>query len=172
MSNHTTSREIKTAEPLWDDVWEQQIYHPCIHVLMLPHIEPEVSCVCTWRPHELLIRESSVSSLPYRAAVLAPFCCCSLKTSQDDCRGRWMLARLRGFTYRCLFRMRVSAECLRGKDTNTVQQAGTPRAGRTNRWVQALKRTGVFFTVMFSLHLNPRAIVQQRAASLHMFGYC
>lgn len=95
MSNHTTSREIKTAEPLWDDVWEQQIYHPCIHVLTLS----QRSAVCTWRPHELLIHESSVSSLSYRAAVLAPFCCCSLKTLQDDCRGRRMLARLRGFTY-------------------------------------------------------------------------
>lgn len=41
------------------------------------------------------------------------------------------------------------------------------------------KEQGLFFypcfcpvSVMFSLHRNPPAIVQQQAASLHMFGYC
>lgn len=41
------------------------------------------------------------------------------------------------------------------------------------------KEQGLFFlsffcpvSVMFSLHQNPLAIVQQQAASLHMFGYC
>lgn len=55
-------------------------------------------------------------------------------------------------------------------------QTQRSRQGRPERAEQTdeskLSKEQVFFLLLFSLHLNPLAIVRQRAASLHMFGYC
>lgn len=60
-----------------------------------------------------------------------------------------MFARHWGFTFLCLFWMRVSAECLWGKDANTAWQASR-QAGRRaperakQTWVGALKQEDNF----------------------------
>lgn len=128
----------------------------------------------TWKP-ELLISESLTSSPPHHAPLPALFFQLELKKN-----GRRIIAGLQdvvtalelsgSFTYHYLLWMAVSAERLRGKDTNSA--AGMPRAGRTNRRVEALWRTTLVFSLCSVLSAaDPPAIVQQRAASLHMFWF-
>lgn len=61
----------------------------------------------------------------------------------------WHWSSLGSFTCHYLLWVAVSAECLQGKDTNSA--AGMPRAGRTNRWVEALWRTTLVFSLLCSL---------------------
>lgn len=95
---------------------------------------------------------------------------CLFILQQDHCGVTEILSWQEGSYY--LLWMRVSAECLEGKDTKDQSRAKqTVESKREqNRDVFSLLFCPV--SVLFSLHQNPLAIVQQQAASLHMFGYC
>lgn len=128
----------------------------------------------TWKP-ELLISESLISFPPHHDPLPALFFLLELKTlSAGSLQGCRMLSRLWSSLALSLIIyllwMAVSAERLRGKDTNSA--AGMPRAGRTNRRVEALWRTTLVFSLCSVLSAaDPPDIVQQRAASLHMFWF-
>lgn len=122
----------------------------------------------------------------YLFVLLASFCCCSLKKVahflQDNCgvtegRHHGTGALALSLIIIC-FGFEYQLNACKVKIQKTVQRA-CPEQGQTNRWVKALKRTEIvcFFpfsvfcpvSVMFSLHQNPPAIVQQQAASLHVW---
>lgn len=123
----------------------------------------------TWKP-ELLISESLISFPPHHDPLPALFFLLELKTlSAGSLQGCRMLSRLWSSLALSLIIyllwMAVSAERLRGKDTNSA--AGMPRAGRTNR------RVACFLSLLCSLcSRSPGHRSAASRFSSHVLVYC
>lgn len=134
----------------------------------------------------------SVTSQYQHAPVLTSFGCCSFKklliSLQDDCGGHRNAVMAGGIwlfhlILLLLFALDASVSWMPGRWGYKHCAAGVAqsRAKQTHE-SELSKEQGLFFlslffflcpvSVMLSLHQTPLAIVQQQAASLHMFGYC
>lgn len=134
----TTSCEIRTTKPPWNDVWE--LYHPPIG----PNVSSQLTRVNTntqLKHMKILIFERSAWSLPFRTAVVGPFCCCwSLQKQahvlQDSCG----VAECWLGTGTSLIAVCFGGECQLSSRKVKIQT----RLAKHTQEVEALKRAGMF----------------------------
>lgn len=174
-----------------------------ICVLMLPHIElagilarghQTSGCcqcmpdLCMWRLHgnqsywfwafklvSTIKSNSSISSVPYHAPVFALFSCCSLKSCSSPAELNSVMA-LRLWLFYIIIIICFGYECQLNACKVKIQKLCSRHAqsgGQTNRWVEALKRTVLVFSLFFAHFLLcslcieiPRPLFSTR---LHLF---